>query len=39
MTDLFNPTKEHTLLRNTLKAFVKECVEPQALEFDRKEQF
>lgn len=37
--DLFNPTPEHTMLRETLQAFVKSEVEPQAHEFDKKEAF
>lgn len=37
--DLFNPTEEHQMLRDTVRAFTMDEVEPQALEFDRKEQF
>lgn len=37
--DLCNPTPEHAMLRETLQQFVKTEVEPQALEFDRKEKF
>lgn len=37
--DLFNPTSEHAMLRETLQQFVKSEVEPQALEYDRKEKF
>ncbi|MBY0315920.1 MAG: acyl-CoA dehydrogenase family protein [Bdellovibrionales bacterium] len=37
--DLFNPTEEHKLLRETVRAFTKDSVEPQALEHDRKENF
>lgn len=37
--DLLNPTPEHKMLRETVQAFVKDEVEPQAHEFDRKEQF
>ena len=37
--DLFQPTEEHQMLRETLRQFVKEEVEPQALEYDRKEKF
>jgi len=37
--DLFNPTSEHALLRDTLRDFVREHVEPQALEHDRAETF
>ncbi len=35
--DLFNPTSEHALLRQTMRDFVRERVEPQALEHDRAE--
>jgi isovaleryl-CoA dehydrogenase len=37
--DLFNPTEEHKLLRQSLRQFVESEVEPQALECDRKERF
>ena len=37
--DLFNPTTEHTMLRDTLSAFVKTEVEPQAASSDKKEIF
>lgn len=37
--DLFNPTEEHKMLRQTVRDFVREEVEPQALEYDRKEKF
>ncbi len=37
--DLFNPTEEHSMLRQTIKDFVKAEVEPQALHHDRKELF
>jgi isovaleryl-CoA dehydrogenase len=37
--DLFNPTEEHKMLRETVRAFVQEEVEPQALENDRAEKF
>lgn len=37
--DLFNPTPEHKMIRETIRAFVETEVEPQALEFDRKEKF
>jgi isovaleryl-CoA dehydrogenase len=37
--DLFNPTDEHTLLRKTVRDFVREQVEPQAMEYDRQERF
>src|SRR5262245_50801997 len=37
--DLFNPTEEHTLLRQTVREFVRERVEPQAMEYDQQERF
>jgi len=37
--DLFNPTEEHAMLRQTVREFVQSEVEPQAAEYDRKEQF
>jgi isovaleryl-CoA dehydrogenase len=37
--DLFNPTEEHSMLRQMVREFVEAEVEPQALEFDRKEEF
>ncbi len=37
--DLFNPTDEHKMLRESVCSFVKSEVEPQALEFNRKERF
>ncbi|MBN22333.1 MAG: isovaleryl-CoA dehydrogenase [Bdellovibrionaceae bacterium] len=37
--DLFNPTDEHKMLRETVRDFVKNEIEPQAHEYDRKEQF
>lgn len=37
--DLFNPSPEHQMLRDTIAQFVKSEVEPQAHEYDRKEQF
>lgn len=37
--DLFNPTEEHKMLRETVRSFVESEVEPQALEFDRHEKF
>ena len=36
---LFNPTEEHQALRDMLQQFVEKEVEPQALEFDKKEEF
>jgi isovaleryl-CoA dehydrogenase len=37
--DLFNPTDEHSQLRKMLRSFVEAEVDPQALEFNRKEKF
>lgn len=37
--DLFDPTQKHRLLREKVKKFVKNEVEPQALEYDIKEKF
>ena len=37
--DLCNPTDEHRMLRDTVRAFVVAEVEPQALEHDRQEKF
>ncbi len=37
--DLFNPTEEHAMLRQTVREFVQSEVEPQAAEFDRNERF
>ena len=37
--DLFNPTEEHQMLRDMVQDFVASEVEPQAHDFDRKEQF
>lgn len=37
--DLFNPTEEHQMLRQTVREFVAGEVEPQAHEYDRKELF
>ncbi|MBY0385735.1 acyl-CoA dehydrogenase family protein [bacterium] len=37
--DLFNPTEEHKMLRETLRSFVTSQVEPQAHRFDREEKF
>lgn len=37
--DLYNPTSEHGMLRETLQQFTQSEIEPQAHEFDRKEQF
>lgn len=37
--DLYNPTEEHKMLRETVRNFVQKEVEPQAHSFDRKEEF
>lgn len=37
--DLYNPTEEHGMLRETVRGFVQSEVEPQAAESDRKEFF
>lgn len=37
--DLFQPTEEHKMLRETVRQFVETEVEPQAHDFDRKERF
>jgi isovaleryl-CoA dehydrogenase len=37
--DTFNPTEEHAMLRQTVRAFVTSEVEPQAAEYDRQEKF
>ncbi|MCH2436386.1 MAG: acyl-CoA dehydrogenase family protein [Candidatus Thalassarchaeum sp.] len=37
--DLANPTEEHAMLRKMVRDFVREEVEPQALEHDREEKF
>lgn len=37
--DLFNPTEEHKMLRETIANFVKSEVEPQAAKHDREEKF
>lgn len=37
--DLYNPTPEHSMLRETVATFTKEEIEPQAHEYDRKERF
>lgn len=37
--DLYNPTEEHKMLRQMVKDFVVDRVEPQAHAFDRKEEF
>ncbi len=37
--DLFNPTEEHAMLRQTVREFAQSEVEPQAAEHDRAEKF
>jgi isovaleryl-CoA dehydrogenase len=37
--DLFNPTEEHKMLRETVRSFTASDVEPQALNYDRQEKF
>lgn len=37
--DIFNPTEEHAALRQMLRTFVENEVDPQALEYNRKELF
>lgn len=37
--DLFNPSEEHKMLRETVASFCASEVEPQAHEFDKKEEF
>ena len=37
--DLFNPAEEHKMLREMVRSFVQAEVEPQAADFDRKEEF
>jgi isovaleryl-CoA dehydrogenase len=37
--DLYNPTDEHSMLRQTVRDFVNAEVDPQAAEYDRKEMF
>lgn len=37
--DLYNPTPEHGMLRETVQAFTKQEVEPQAHDFDKREEF
>jgi isovaleryl-CoA dehydrogenase len=38
-SDIFNPTEEHKLLRQMVREFVINEVEPQALEYNEKEKF
>lgn len=37
--DLYNPTPEHAMIRETVRAFTQSEVEPQAAEYDRTEKF
>ncbi len=37
--DIYNPTEEHTMLRETVRAFTLNEVEPQAHKYDREEKF
>uniref|UniRef100_A0A4W5LD53 Isovaleryl-CoA dehydrogenase n=1 Tax=Hucho hucho TaxID=62062 RepID=A0A4W5LD53_9TELE len=37
--DLYNPTEEHMALREMLRSFVKDKVEPQAIDYNRAEKF
>lgn len=37
--DLFNPSTEHSMLRQMVREFAESEIEPQALEYDRKELF
>ena len=37
--DIANPTEEHAMLREMVRSFVYDEVEPQALEHDRDEKF
>ena len=37
--DIGNPTEEHSMLREMVRSFVRDRVEPQALEYDRVERF
>ena len=39
MIDLANPSEKHQMLREMIRDFVEEFVEPQAHEYDKKEQF
>ena len=39
MIDLANPSEEHQMLREMIRDFVQEFVEPQAHEYDKNEQF
>ena len=37
--DLFNPTEEHKLLRDMVRSFARDELEPQAADFDKREAF
>ncbi len=39
MSDLFNPTEEHKVLREMIRSFAEKELEPQAEEYDKSEQF
>ena len=39
MTDLFNPSEEHKLLREMVRSFAEREILPQAAQFDREESF
>ena len=39
MIDLANPSEEHQMLREMIRDFVQEFVEPQAHEYDKNERF
>jgi len=39
LSSLFNPTYEHSALRSTLRSFVRDEVEPQAFDFNKREEF
>ena len=39
MTDLFNPTEQHEVLRQMVRSFAEDELQPQAEEYDHREQF
>jgi isovaleryl-CoA dehydrogenase len=39
LSALFNPTEEHLTLRTMLRSFVEREVEPQAIDFNKREEF
>eukprot|EP00563_Minutocellus_polymorphus_P018611 CAMPEP_0197719366 /NCGR_PEP_ID=MMETSP1434-20131217/3152_1 /TAXON_ID=265543 /ORGANISM="Minutocellus polymorphus, Strain CCMP3303" /LENGTH=410 /DNA_ID=CAMNT_0043304111 /DNA_START=60 /DNA_END=1292 /DNA_ORIENTATION=+ len=39
LASLFNPTEEHSALRSMLRSFVEKEVEPQAIEYNKREEF